>query len=351
MGMRRPAIAASTLGALALGGSAFAFDRGVWFAPSTSVAGAAISFTAVAVESFRRERARKREIQGWFGAYVSPAVVKRLVDNPDALKLGGERREVSVFFCDLAGFTTMSERLSAELLVSVTNLCLEELSTPLFNHGGYLDKYIGDAIMAVFGTPEDLPNHALAATLAALDCQRRLPALNARLLRDHGVTVGVRFGINTGEAVVGNVGSEKKKNYTVLGDTVNLASRLEGANKEFHTQILLGPLTAARIAAEVVTRPVARLRVKGKTQAVEVFEPMGEISGLDETSKRFAAASKEGFDAWSARRFAQAARAWNDALVLRPDDFLTTRYLADARRLVAALPPPDWEPILNLESK
>jgi adenylate cyclase len=132
---------------------------------------------------------------------------------------------------------------------------------------------------------------------------------------------------------------------------VNLASRLEGANKEFHTQILLGPLTAARVAGDVVTRPVARLRVKGKTQAVEVFEPIGAISGLDETSKRFAAACKQGFDAWSARRFEQAARAFSDALILRPDDFLTTRYLADARRLAATPPAPDWEPVLNLESK
>jgi adenylate cyclase len=350
-GIRRPAIVAIASGVALIGASALAFHGGTWFAPASPVAAAAISFTAVAVESFRRERARKREIQGWFGAYVSPAVVKRLVENPEALNLGGEKRDVSIFFCDLAGFTTMSEKLPDHQLVSVVNLCLEEFSAPIFDHGGYLDKYIGDAIMGVFGSPEELENHALAATRAALECQRRLPRLNERLQREFDVTVGVRFGINTGDATMGNVGSTRKKNYTALGDPVNLASRLEGANKEFHTQILLGPLTAARVAGEILTRPVARLRVKGKTKAVEVFEPLGTIAVADETTRRFVAACKEGFDAWSARRFEQAARAWADALILRPDDFLTTRYLADARRLVATPPPADWEPILNLESK
>lgn len=352
LGLRRPAIVALGAGLLTVGGSALAFGRGFWLAPAAAVAGAAISFTAVAVESFRRERARKREIQGWFGSYVSPAVVKRLVENPDALKLGGERRDVSVFFSDLVGFTTLSEKLSAEKLVSLINLSLDELSGSIFDHGGYLDKYIGDAIMGVFGSPEELPNHALSATRAALDSQRRLLKLNERLAREYdGVQLGMRIGINTGDAVVGNVGSERKKNFTVLGDTVNLASRLEGANKEFHTLILLGPVTAARVSAEILTRPVARLRVKGKTQAVEVHEPLGEIAAADEPTRRFAAAAKEGFDAWSIRHFDEAVRALSEALVLRPGDFLTTRYLDDARRLAASPPPTDWEPILNLESK
>ncbi len=350
-GMRRPAFTAAGLAAVTLGGSAFAFTHGRWMAPASPTVGSAIAFTAVAVDGYRRERARKREIQGWFGAYVSPAVVKRLVADPDALKLGGEKREVSVFFSDLVGFTTLSERLPPDQLVRVTNLCLDELSAPVIDHGGYLDKYIGDAIMGVFGSPEELPNHALAATLAALEGQRRLAELNVRLRQEYGLTIGVRFGINSGDATMGNVGSERKKNFTALGDTVNLASRLEGANKEFHTQILIGPLTAARVSAEVVTRPVARLRVKGKTQAVEVHEPLGLIAAVDDMTRRFVAACKEGFDAYGAGRFDQAVRAYDDALVLRPDDFLCTRYRGEARRLAASPLPPNWEPILNLESK
>jgi adenylate cyclase len=284
--------------------------------------------------------------------YVTEAeVVRRLVENPDALKLGGERREVSVFFSDIVGFTTLSERLPAEQLVTVTNACLEELSAPVLDHGGYLDKYIGDAIMGVFGTPELLENHALSACRAAFECRQRLRTLNERLEQEYGVRIGVRFGINTGEVVVGNVGSERKKNYTVLGDVVNLASRLEGANKEFETEILIGPLTAAAVAGKIATRPVARLRVKGKSQAVEVFEPIGEKAGLDEPTHEFLTNYETGYRNYCARRFSDAVQSFGQAANLRPEDFLTKRYLAEARALAANSPPPDWEPVLQLHTK
>jgi adenylate cyclase len=315
------------------------------------VVGAALAFSSVAVESFRLERARKREIQGWFGAYVSPHVVRRLIENPDALKLGGERREVSVLFSDIVGFTPLSERLAPERLVSLTNACLEELSAPIMDHGGYIDKYIGDAIMAVFGTPEVLENHALAGCRAALECRRRLLILNERLERQFGARIGVRFGINTGEVVVGNVGSERKRNYTVLGDAVNLASRLEGANKEFKTDILVGPLTAAGAAGVIAFRPVARMRVKGKQEAVEVFEPQGELTDLDPATREFLAATEAGYREYCERKFAGAAKAFEQAAALRPDDFLTKRYLAEAQSFAAHSPPRDWEPVLQLHTK
>jgi adenylate cyclase len=350
-GMLRPALAAAGLGAAALGGSAFAFGSGLWLAPALPVAGAAISFTAVAVESFRRERERKREIQGWFGTYVSPAVVKRLVQNPDSLKLGGERRELTVYFADLANFTTLSESMPAEQLVPLVNFVLEDLTEGVLQHGCYLDKYIGDAIMAVFGSPEELDNHALSACRAALDSMRRLARLNERIEHDYGRRLGMRIGINTGDMIVGNVGSEKKKNYTVLGDAVNLASRLEGANKEFHTAILIGPLTARAVAGVLVTRPVAMLRVKGKAQAVEVHELVGEPERLDDAGRRFHTAYAEGFAAFCGRRFDEAVRAFEVAAGLRPDDLLASRYRDEARGLAANAPPADWEPVLKLESK
>src|SRR5690606_30465836 len=141
---------AGVLALVALGGSAIAFNRGLWLAPTVPTAGASIALAAAGVESLSRERARTREIPRWLGAYVSPAVVRRLVEDPDALKLGGERREVSVFFSDLVGFTALSEKLPADELVQLVNTCLDELSAAIFDHGGYLDKYIGDAIMGVF---------------------------------------------------------------------------------------------------------------------------------------------------------------------------------------------------------
>ena len=351
LGVTKPGLLAGGGAVLALGGSAAAFLGGWWIAPALPVAGAAIGFTAVAVERFRLERARKREIQGWFGSYVSPAVVKQLLHNPDSLKLGGERRELTVYFSDLANFTTLSEKLPAERLVPLVNSVLEDLTEGVLLHGCYLDKYIGDAIMAVFGSPEPIENHALAACRAALDSLRRLAVLNERIEREYGLRLGMRIGINTGDMVVGNVGSEKKRNYTVLGDAVNLASRLEGANKEFGTSILIGPLTAKAVAGLLVTRPVAHLRVKGKAQAVEVHEPIGEPDSLEAPARQFFASYTEGFAAFSTRRFAEAAQAMAAAAALRPGDFLATRYLAEAQRLLAQPPPADWEPVLELHTK
>lgn len=351
LSLRFPALAAGGAAALALGGSATAFNSGLWLAPALPVAGAAAAFTAVAVDSFRRERARKREIQQWFGVYVSPAVVRRLIHNPGLLRLGGERRELTAFFSDLAGFTTLSERLPPDELVRIVNAFLDRLSGCILDHGGYLDKYIGDAIMGVFGSPEELENHALSACRAALDSRRRLAGLNGWIEKEFGLRLEMRIGINTGEMIVGNVGSERKKNYTVLGDAVNLASRLEGANKEFGTAILLGPVTAARVAGMLATRPVALLRVKGKEQAVPVHELIGEPETLDDAARHFLAAYTEGFDAFRARDFDRAVRSFEAAAAFRLADFLTNRYLDEARALAAAPPAGDWEPVLKLESK
>jgi len=351
IGVSKPALVAGGGAVLVLGGSAAAFIGGVWFAPMLPVAGAVSGFGAVAVHSFLQERARKREIQGWFGSYVSPAVVRQLVQNPDSLKLGGEKRELTIFFADLANFTTLSESMPPEELVPLINSVLEDLTEGVLAHGCYVDKYIGDAIMGVFGSPEPLENHALSACRAALESMRRLEKLNERIERTHGRRLGMRIGVNTGDAIVGNVGSTKKRNYTVLGDAVNLASRLEGANKEFHTGILIGPRTAAQLGGALVTRPVAQLKVKGKKQAVEVHELIGEPDSLDEGARRFLAAYGDGYAAYCQRRFAEACRAFATAATLRPDDFLATRYAEETQRLADSPPPSDWEPILELHTK
>ena len=350
-GLVSPGIAAGLPVVLFVGGSAVLFNFGVWVAPAVPALGSVVSFSAIAVQSFQLERARKREIQGWFGTYVSPAVVNRLIQDPDSLKLGGERRELTVFFSDLAGFTTLSEKMPPDRLVTLVNTFLEHLTECVISQGCYLDKYIGDSIMAVFGAPEELDNHALAACRAALESQRCLARLNDQLERDHGLRLGMRIGVNTGEMIVGNVGSAKKRNYTVLGDAVNLASRLEGANKEFGTTILLGPLTAARVADAMLTRPVGHIRVKGKEQAVTVHELIAELERADENTHQFVASYLEGFEAFCARRFGRAVRAMEEAVYLRPDDVLATRYLTEARRWANSPPPADWEPTLKLETK
>ncbi len=351
LSLARPAITAvAILSAVAIA-SAGLFLAGAWFAPGLTMAAALIGFTLVAAENFRVERARKQEIQGWFGAYVSPAVVDRLLANPDAIKLGGEQRELTIMFSDIAGFTTISERLPPSELVTLINRFLEGQTERILDCGGYLDKYIGDAVMAVFGSPEPLENHALAACRAALACRVVLEELNDEIEGKYGIRLGMRTGINTGPVVVGNVGSTRKRNYTVLGDAVNLASRLEGANKQTGTAILLGPLTAAAVAGAMVLRPVARLQVKGKTLAAEVFELLGEQGKCDAGAIEFAAMFTRGFDAYCERNFAAAAEIFSGAVVLRPGDALTATYLQESRGFILEPPEPEWHAILKLETK
>ena len=324
-----------------------------WFLPPSSlVATCGLTLIGVVAERYWREQARKREIQAMFGAYVDPAVVANLVRNPASLRLGGERREATVFFSDLAGFTDLSEKLrdEPERMVEVVNAYLEDTSECLHREGAYVDKYIGDAVMAVFGVPSAQPDHALAACRAALATQRALDGINTRFAAT-GVTLAVRIGLNTGEMIVGNLGSSRKKNYTVMGDSVNLASRLEGANKEFGTGILLGETTARAVAGRMATRPLTRLRVKGKLQAVEVHELVGAPDALTDAQRTFLDAYLPAYAAFALRRFAEAAADFSRALDARPGDAVTTELLRQAQEFAARPPPADWEPVLTLHSK
>jgi adenylate cyclase len=347
-----PIVTTAALVTVLLAGCYALLSAGWFLPPATPVAACLLTLLGVVAESFWREQARKREIQAMFGAYVDPAVVATLVRNPDAIRLGGERREATVFFSDLAGFTDLSEKLrdEPERMVEVVNAYLEETSECLHNHGAYVDKYIGDAVMAVFGVPAALPDHALAACRAALEARQALARINTRYAAI-GVELEVRIGLNTGEMIVGNLGSSRKKNYTVMGDAVNLASRLEGANKEFGTGILLGETTARAVAGRMATRPLTRLRVKGKLVAVEVHELVGAPEDLTPTERDFLAAYNPGYTHFAARRFAEAAGDFGRALALRPDDAVTRALLRQAQLYAAQPPPADWEPVLILESK
>ena len=357
-GRRQAALAApiamsATLAGVLVFGAYAALAAGWFVPPATPVSAIVLTLLGVVAESFWIEQARKREIQSMFGAYVDPGVVAQLVRDPDSIRLAGERREATVFFSDLVGFTELSEKLRdrPEQMVEVVNAYLEETSDCLLNHGAYVDKYIGDAVMAVFGVPLDLPDHALAACRAALDARRALDGVNARYADSVGVRLAVRIGLNTGEMIVGNLGSTRKRNYTVMGDAVNLASRLEGANKEFGTHILLGENTAKLVAGRMALRPLTRLRVKGKAEAIEVYELIGTPDSLNPAQRDFLAAYLPGYAHYTARRFANAAVDFGRALAARPDDDVTRELLEQSQTFAQEPPPADWEPILTLKSK
>lgn len=348
--LKAPVMMAAVLAAAMLLGGYAALSAGWFFPPATAVAGVMLGLLGIVAESFWLEQARKREIQGMFGAYVDPSVVERLVRDPESINLTGERREATVFFSDLAGFTDLSEKLQPEELVTFINAYLEETSECLLDHGAYVDKYIGDAVMAVFGAPQDLADHALAACRAALAAQRKLDGINERFAAG-GRKLVMRIGLNTGDMIVGNLGSSRKKNYTVLGDTVNLASRLEGANKYFGTTLLIGQETARQIGDRMALRPLARLRVKGKATAVEVFTAHGDPAILPEDERAFLASYRAGYDAYMNGRFAEAVEHLERAAALRPGD-QTTLYLRDHARQFSNDPPKNgWDPTLSLDSK
>jgi adenylate cyclase len=342
---------AAVLAAAALGGSYLGLSRGVWLAPTSLLAGVSLGLLSITSLNFLREQNRKREIQAIFGSYVSPAVVTKLLRDPESIKLGGEKRDVTVFFSDLVGFTDLSEKMDPERLVWLVNYYFNEMSPFIMDGGGYLDKYIGDAVMGVFGSPEELENHALSACRVALACRDRLPHVNIEIERREGVKLAARIGINTGPMIVGNLGSERKKNYTVIGDAVNLASRLEGANKEFGTSILIGEETERCVRDQVVTRPIARLRVKGKHQAVQVYELIGCLAPLDDAQRAFLAAYGEGYARFMGQEFSAAVAAFARARAISPADRMVAKYFDWATAMMEKPLPPDWQGIYQMEAK
>jgi adenylate cyclase len=345
------ALLAVGLVAAALGGSYFGLSRGLWLAPTSPLAGVSLGLLCITSLNFLREQNRKREIQAIFGSYVSPAVVTQLLRHPDSIKLGGEKRDITVFFSDLVGFTDLSEKMDPERLLWVVNHYFNEMSPLIMDEGGYLDKYIGDALMGVFGSPEPLENHALSACRVALACRDRLPRVNAEIEKREGVKLAARIGINTGSMIVGNLGSERKKNYTVIGDAVNLASRLEGANKEFGTDILIGEETERGVRGHVVTRPIARLRVKGKHQAVQVHELIDWPARIDGGRHAFLAAYGEGYARFMGKQFSAAAAAFARAREIAPGDRMVAKYFDWTMAMMEKPLPADWQGIYQLEAK
>jgi adenylate cyclase len=288
----------------------------------------------------------KRFLRRSFALYLAPAVIERMLASNKPPALGGETRIVTVFFSDIAGFSTFSETMTPADLVALMNTYLSAMTDIIEEQGGFVDKYIGDAIVAVFGAPGDDPGHAANAVTAALRCEERLSELNRSKAAFKGQTLGQRIGLHSGEALLGNIGSRRRFNYTVIGDTVNLASRLEGANKYFGTSILASQATMMLAGTQFSWREIDAIRVKGRLQPVAVYEPLGDAG--HETETQFATAYAEGLARWRARDFAAAVDCFARFSEV---DRAAASFLERARSLVLEPPGPGWEPINTLEGK
>ncbi len=232
-----------------------------------------LSFTLCFVSQYHYEGRQHKFIRNAFKHYVSPDVINQIVENPKILSLGGERRELTIFFSDIQGFTSIAEKLPATKISDLLNKFLSEMTTIILASGGTLDKYVGDAIVAFWNAPIPNENHATLAVNAAIQCQKRLQELQTEFERDFGTAIKMRIGIHTGMVNVGNFGSHERFAYTVVGDAANLASRLEGANKYFGTYTLISQTTRDQLNDSIALRRVATVRVVGRTEPITVYEP------------------------------------------------------------------------------
>jgi len=325
----------------------FAFSRGLVLPLLAVPPPAALTLAILIGYRFAVTDRARRLLRNSFALYLAPSVIDRMVEAERLPELGGEDKLVTVMFSDLEGFTALSERLSPSALVELMNDYLTAMTDIIEMQSGFVGRYIGDAIDSVFGAPVDDELHAFHAVRAALACIERLAVLNGEGAF-RGNQLRARIGLNTGEALVGNIGSRKRFNYTVMGDTVNLASRLEGANKIYGTVILAAE--SVRIAAGdgIEWREIDRVRVKGRGTPVAIFEPLGLAGKVAPERQAVAAAFAAGLAAYRAGRFAQAEQLFDTIAETDPP----ARVFAARSRQLQSMPSPmPWDAVTNLETK
>jgi adenylate cyclase len=330
------------------GGATLAFARSLALPLSEPfLAGIAAMVAIVAYRLVVVDRG-ERLLRKSFALYLAPQVIDKMLASKKLPELGGETREVTVFFSDLAGFSSISEQMTPAELVTFMNEYLSAMSDIIESNGGYIDKYIGDSIVAVFGAPADDRDHAGNAARAALGCRTRLDELNQGSAAFRGYTVAHRMGLNSGAALVGNIGSRRRFNYSVMSDAVNVASRLEGANKYYGTTIIASEMTVALTGSTFAWRELDAIRVQGRAAPVKIYELLAAAGQETPQQAASAAAYAEGLSHWRKREFDAAAKCFEH---LAEGDTPSTLFLSRAKVFVNDPPGPDWEPVNALGGK
>ncbi len=314
----------------------------------------AILFAYLFVLAYRYvdEERNKRYIKNMFQHYLTASVVNELLKSPDMLKLGGERREATVFFSDIKNFTTVSEKLEPETLIEQLNEYLSAMTEVVLKYDGYLDKYEGDAIMAVFGVPVQQTDHARRGCLAALEMQKILVDLRTKWRAEGKPEFHARMGLNSGPMIAGNIGGKDRFDYTVIGDAVNLASRLEGANKEYGTSIMISETTAQLLGETFVLRELDLLRVKGKQKPVVVYELLAEKRADLSIGKIMALEAYErGLRFYRQRKWDSAIREFEIALAADVNDGPSRTYIERCKYYKKNPVPLDWDGVFEMKTK
>lgn len=300
-------------------------------------------FVSAAVTLERRVMAdrERRELKAAFSRYVSPSVVDSVMKNPEKLKLGGDRKRMTVLFSDIRGFTTISEGLTPEKLVEILNRYLDRMTSIVFQFDGVLDKYIGDAVMAFWNAPLNQPDHALRAVKTAIAMQDALAQMNDEKAFD-GHELHIGLGVNTGDMVVGNVGGETRFDYTVIGDNVNLGSRLESLTKEYGVQIIITEATLGEVKKEILTRRLDKVAVKGKKEPVVIYEVMGLMETVTPKKKKLAKEFEAALDLYFTRQFSATVDACAVLLQTTPNDGPTKLLRERATHFMTMPPDEGW---------
>ena len=293
----------------------------------------------------------KRKTRAALAPYFAPTVVDMILsDNMDRL-MGGQRKELTILFSDIVEFTSLCEGIEPEIVQKVLQEYFDEMTRIGFSHHGTLDKFIGDGMLWFFGDPLPQEDHAVRAVLTALDMQAAMHPLREKWKKEGRPALAMRIGVNTGVVLVGNMGSEARMEYTVMGDAVNLASRVEGANKPFHTEAMMTERTYAAAKDAVESRELDLLRVKGKKQGVRVFEVMARKGELPPLKQQVVAAYNEGLAAYKERDWLRAISAFTRALSLDKTDGPSQLYLERAEEFLKHPPSVDWDGVYEMKTK
>lgn len=309
-------------------------------------------FSSLTIYGYLTEKKERHFIENTFGKYMSPKVIDKLLENPGGLKLGGEEKELTAFFTDLEGFTTFSEQLSAEELVDLLNEYLSEMTEILIHHEGTLDKYDGDAIKAFFGAPVYFADHAKRACRVAIEMQDKLEMLREKWAKEKKPELKMRIGVNTGMIVVGNMGSKNRMNYGMNGDSVNLAARLEGANKEYGTFTLISESTYEQARDFIEAREIDYVRVIGRSKPTRIYELLGKKGFTDESIWKMLPLYNEGLTFYKENKWKEAIAYFEKALEELPEDGPSLALLKRCQLLQRdSRMGKDWDGIYSISSK
>lgn len=307
-------------------------------------------YLGITVYRYMTEEREKKKVRNAFQYYLTASVITEMLKDPTKLKLGGDKRELTVLFSDIRGFTTISEKLSPEELVRLLNEYLTAMTDIVFKYDGLLDKYMGDAIMAVYGAPLAQPDHALNACRTALEMMKTLKQLQEKWSAEGKPFMDIGIGLNTGDMVVGNMGSQMRFDYTVMGDSVNLASRLEGINKEYGTNIVISEFTYAAVREKLYCRELDAVRVKGKKLPVKIYELIGEI-GEAEKFRPFVERFEAGLTLYKQGDWDGAIAAFQDVMIVKPGDAASELFIVRCRYLKETPPAQPWDGVLTMTRK